>query len=112
MNRSTFLPWISRAAYLEVCRQRDRLEAQNDALLAHVVRMDRIEHGAPELAPERRKTLAPMPKHIVEYITGFQSDTIRQRIRREYETAAAKVGWDEVWNRIKEAEGAADQAPA
>ncbi len=88
-------PWVSKRAYHEVCRQRDRLEAQVDRMLVHVTAMDRIDHGLKELTPERQKPKEPMPAVIREELAawGAQREFLAKQVERLY----AETGdWEEV----------------
>lgn len=97
------LPWIARTAYNVVLDERDRLRAQNDELLGHVVRMDRVEHGKPEIAPERKQPSEPMPREIMNVITGFGSHATRQRLENEAWAVYRQHGsWNTVMSRLKE----------
>lgn len=104
------LPWVSRLAYESVRDERDRLRTQNDTLVEHVTRMDRLEHGAPELIPERRKKADPMSEEVARWIGSHDSQTVRARLAQEVQAAYRRLGsWDRVWERVKEEQGA--QAP-
>jgi hypothetical protein len=64
-------PWVSKRAYDEVVRQRDRLEEQNDRLVDHAMRMDRIEHGTSEVAPSGEPK-EPMSDEVIAEIRRWK----------------------------------------
>ena len=87
-------PWVSRRAFDLVVKQCDRLEAQNDSLLEHVKRMDRIEHGVGELQPEA-KPKEPLSDEIIHEIRRWARVDTREELTRQALTLRAQGKTDE-----------------
>jgi hypothetical protein len=102
-------PWVSRLAYELAIEERNRLRGQVDQLLAHVQRMDRVEHGLNELAAERKPPSEPMPEEIHEEIQRWGSPATQQRLIDEaWEVYRKTRSWDVVAQRLRNGiEGAA-----
>lgn len=88
---------IDRSAYDTVCDERDRLQAQNDKLLDHVSRMDRLEHGVGETAKQPRADLLPMPVELREHIEGWDNPSVRKNMR---DTTLRRHAGGEPWGSI------------
>jgi iron-sulfur cluster repair protein YtfE (RIC family) len=76
-------PWVSRLAYEILRDERDRLREQNDGLMEHLKRVDRVEHGMTELPREPKRVLEPMPQELVEFINEHASPHIRREMRNQ-----------------------------
>ena len=74
--------WVSRRAFDEVVRQRDRLETQNDKLVEHITRMDRTEHGLVETQPSG-KPREPMSPEVLNEIKRWKSPGSRTIMTHE-----------------------------
>lgn len=70
-------------AYDSVVSERDRLREKNDQLIEHLTRMDRVEHGTPEVPRAPKSRPEPMPKKLLEYINSFASPSIRAETRNQ-----------------------------
>jgi hypothetical protein len=126
-------PWVSRRAYDQVVAERDRalemiimetvskqahemLQAecariveQNDRLIEHLTRMDRLEHGVTEEPRLPRKQIPPMPNEIRDYIKGFASDQVRREIQRTAYMEYREAGdWEGVLNKLRRQEDEPD----
>ena len=98
-------PWVSRRAFDEVSRQRDRLEAQNDKLVEQIVRMGRVEHGMTELPAEKRAP-DPVPDAIRNLIAGFQSSQTQANMIAQVERLHRKGdSWEKIETFIRESLG-------
>lgn len=91
-------PWVSRRAYDVVIDERDRLREQNDALLDHIRRVDRIEHGVPELPRQPRPAFEPMPQELLHYINSYGDERFQKMQRDEAYKRHHKLG--QPWSRI------------
>ena len=81
-------PWVSRRAYDEVVSQRDALRGEVSELLAHVTRMDRVEHGRPEVPkdPKPRVILSEeIRTAISRYDSGSTQRLVEEDVRRALE---------------------------
>lgn len=89
-------PWVSRRAYDEVLRQRDRLEAREDQLLDQIVRMSRVDRGMAEVAPVRKEP-DPFPEGVIDIINGFESPATRATLVAQCRQQRAQgVKWEEI----------------
>ena len=90
-------PWVSREAYEVVKAHNAQLEAMAQKILDHAFRIDRVEQGLPELAPQPRKQVEPMPKDLVAYAQQPGSLLHRQKLDQSLRAARLKLGsWDAV----------------
>jgi len=89
-------PWVSRLAYEQVASERDRLRAQNDALIEHLKRIDRAEHGMPELPRQPRAAQEKMPIELLNHFKGYANQDMAKRFRDEAYERHLKHGepWD------------------
>ena len=67
-------PWVSRLAYETVVSERDRLRAQNDELVDHFKRVDRVANGMTERKIEPRKAIV-WPLGIREHLDKWPART-------------------------------------
>jgi len=95
-------PWVSRRAYDEVVRQRDRLELQNDKLFDHGIRMDRREHGLGEVQPSG-KPKPELSDDVVAEIRRWSSTLTKEQLTKEAQRlyASGKTN-EEVLDAIKQ----------
>ena len=63
--------------------ERDRLREQNDRLLEHLARMDRVEHGVSEQPRPAKPALEPMPDDLKRYIDGYANSSQRGELRKQ-----------------------------
>ena len=84
-------PLVSRRAY-------DFVVEQNDRLMQHVIRMDRVEHGLTELQPEKKKR-EPVPDGVMNLIGGFASPNTQTMMLNEAKKQH-RDGWS--WEKIEE----------
>lgn len=92
--------WRETLAQLE--NERDRLREQNDKLVDHIVRVDRIEHGAPELPRQTRPANEPMPYELLEYINSCGDERMQKMQRDEAFRRHFKLGqpWQQVMDEV------------
>jgi hypothetical protein len=94
-------PWVSRRALDLALAEGERLRAQNDQLLAHVTRMDRVEHGLGEVPKGKRPDREPFPDDLLEYCNQFDNPVIRKQMRDDLLRQRAKgQTWDDLRARI------------
>ena len=98
---------MSRRAFDLVLDERDRLRAEVDELMAHVKRMDRVEHGLLELPYERPAPPEGMPTELQEYVDGWQDRNIRREVVRSI-VQARQDGkeWDQIIREVTDPETA------
>ena len=90
-------PWVSRLAYDTVRGESDRLREQNAQLLAHITRMDRVEHGLGETPRPERLALQPMPGELKAYIASFATPAIQKTMRDQaYRRHAKGQSWETI----------------
>jgi hypothetical protein len=75
-------PWVSRRAYDEVCRQRDRMEAREAEIVDQLVRMSRVSQGMTEIKPTI-KPPDPMPDALTRLIGGFSSSGVQAQMTEQ-----------------------------
>lgn len=93
-------PWVGRRAYEDALARLDKAEARVDKLLKHVTRMDRLEHGAGELAPEEVEP-DPMPDHLYQLAMSWGAASTRARMLEEMERLRAKgMTWPKIEQRV------------
>lgn len=105
-------PWIARSAFdqlAETCRlvivDRDRLRDQNDQLVEHLTRMDRVEHGIGEAVRPPRQDIPPMPQEIRKYVNGFASPGIRRETTSAaYQLFKMQGDWIGVLSKLQASE--------
>jgi hypothetical protein len=98
-------PWVSRRAYDEVCRQRDRLERECDTLIDQMVRIKRVSEGMTELTPQKRKP-DPVPETVTNLITGFQSGAVQaQMLEQCMRQRQLGVPWSEIERFLRDSLG-------
>jgi hypothetical protein len=96
-------------AYDTLVDERDRLRAQNDNLLEHLKRMDRVEHGVSELPVERKAPLEPMPQMLRDYIQSFASPSIQKEMRdQSFKRHARGEPWASILADVLPAEERSD----
>lgn len=80
-----------------VVAERDRIIKQNDELLEHLKRMDRVDHGVGEVPRKPRPELEPMPKELREYLDGFADPNLRREQKNTaYRQHARGTPWDDI----------------
>jgi hypothetical protein len=104
------LPWVSRSlyeraqweiarilathtptiAYDNVKEERDWLRTELAKLQDHTLRMERIQAGAPELPPEKRKPAPELTQLIMDAIKQWADPTIREHLETKALRAMAK----------------------
>lgn len=103
-------PLVSRRALDLLTAERDRLLEQNAKLLDHVTRIDRREHGLPEVPKAPRPPAQPMPDTLSDYINGYANASIRKELRdrclRRHHTQG--VAWDIIERDVRKE----DEAPS
>jgi hypothetical protein len=94
-------PWVSRLAWDLVVEELRRVREQNDRLVEHITRMDRVEHGLGE-HPVKVRTLEPMPKEVYEKIREYESSQVRAQVEREAQALHRQgVAWQEILERLE-----------
>lgn len=89
-------PLVSRGTLDAVVSERDRLRTQNDALLAHLTTVDRVEHGLTE-TPRNPKPSDPMPPSLRTKIGRFGSQmTITDQMARATRARSGGKSWQEI----------------
>jgi hypothetical protein len=95
-------PWVSRLAFEEVQYERDRLQARVDELVGHVVRMDRVALGRPEVATDRRAAPEPMPKKLREMIDDWSEPTRTQLLQEAVAAYNKRRSWEPVVKQFED----------
>jgi len=117
-------PWVSRLLYeqlqthysvlrdvaqerLEIVQnENQRLRDQNEKLIDHVTRMDRVEHGKAEQPRVPRPAIEAMPKEIREHIKGFASSSVQAELRNElFNRHRQGTPWNEIWDELRKKDG-------
>jgi hypothetical protein len=104
------LPWVSRSAYeatrdelhrvlsthvpaiayTDVKEERDWLRTELAKLQDHTLRMERIQAGAPELPPEKRKPAPELTQRIMDAIKLWGDSSIREHLEHKALRALAR----------------------
>jgi hypothetical protein len=104
------LPWVSRTlyervqwelarvlathtptiAYDDVKEERDWLRTELAKLQDHTLRMERIQAGAPELQPEKRKPAPELTQRIMDAIKLWGDSSIREHLEHKALRALAR----------------------
>ena len=96
-------PLVSRSTLEAVTDERNRLREQVDRLLDHVTRMERVEAGVPELPPQPRKQIPPIPAELMAMIQEFDSPSYRLDLEKRAQRRYSKDGtWDNVIREMRE----------
>jgi hypothetical protein len=91
-------PWVSRLAYETVADERDRLREKNDELMAHIVRMDRLEHGVGEVPRGPKKPREPMPRRLMRHLKSFDNSAMAHEL---IEQCVGRHRTGESWESIE-----------
>lgn len=104
-------PLVSRLAYDEACRARDRAESQVDTLLDHVRRVERVERGMTEM-PRQQKPAEVMPDDMIAYVQGWGSPETQSSVEDGLWKLYRRLrDWDKVRAAITEADDAMNAEP-
>jgi hypothetical protein len=118
------LPWVSRSlyervqwelarvlsthtptlAYDNVKEERDWLRTELAKLQDHTLRMERLQAGAPELPPEKRKPAPELTQRIMDAIKLWGDSSIREHLEHKALRALARGVTEEKILEMLEAE--------
>ena len=93
-------PWVSRLALDAVLSERDRLRELNDKLVDSIIRIQRKEIGLPEIQPEKRQPVEPLPQAVIGLINAWDDPLIRADMEKQ---ARAVYRQSKDWNAVIEA---------
>lgn len=92
---------VSGEAYAQVQSERDWLRAELEKTRDHLRRMERAKAKLPEIAPQARKQIPPMPQSLQDKISQWGSDEIRKDLTtRAWNLARSGRPWAEVEDKI------------
>jgi hypothetical protein len=82
----------------ELREHHDALQQKYDRLVDHIMRLDRISAGLPEVPRPERPPTEPIPPKLLEYCNSFANPSIRKELR---DTVLRRHHRGETWAAIQ-----------
>lgn len=93
-------PWLTTGGrFRDACDENVRLRDQNDKLIDHLMRIDRVQNGLPEVARKSLPDLQPMPMRVLRWCNRADEPRVRAR-ERDHLLKRHQNG--ESWDKIEQ----------